>query len=161
MKPSCQALVTRGWVCGVGARYEFEGRHYCKTHHPPTAQARDDARQVVANEKVKMRQKAMVQGQQARANSLADIAPLRAFAHACLSLWPYRGIDDDDLEELAVKYGLLERAIVYRACNAADPGLRCHCADGGGFSAEDIAYGVLCFRKTRRLRDCAPSKEQT
>jgi hypothetical protein len=31
-------------ACGVTARHEHNGVMYCKTHHPPTAQAKDAAR---------------------------------------------------------------------------------------------------------------------
>ncbi len=31
-------------LCGRGARYEHEGRWYCKTHHPPTIEAKNKAR---------------------------------------------------------------------------------------------------------------------
>ena len=157
MKPSCQALVTRGWVCGVGARYEFEGKHYCKTHHPPTAQAKADAQQTIRNEEWLARNDAISKERQ---DAKANLAALRAFAHACLSLWPYRGIDDDGLEELAVQHGLLERITVTEPCNADDPSLPCRCSAGGGFSSDDRAEGVQCFRKTRRLLNCAPTKEQ-
>jgi hypothetical protein len=33
----------RGYPCGKGANYEHEGKHYCKTHHPPTITAKRDA----------------------------------------------------------------------------------------------------------------------
>lgn len=164
MRQTCCAEVGRGvlrYNCGVGAAYEFAGKHYCKRHHLPTAQAKIAARQAVVDAQDAALNEVFAAQDKAREDAKADMAALRAFAHACLSLWPYRGIDDDDLEELAVKYGLLERAIVYRACNAADPSFPCHCSAGGGFSAEDRAEGVLCMRKTQRLLDCAPSKEQT
>ena len=31
-------------ACGRGAKYEYEGKHYCGTHHPPTVQAKRDAK---------------------------------------------------------------------------------------------------------------------
>ena len=31
-------------LCGKTARYEHEGKWYCKTHHPPTRKAYEDAR---------------------------------------------------------------------------------------------------------------------
>lgn len=34
----------RGHECGRKAVYEHEGKHYCKTHHPPTVQAKRDAK---------------------------------------------------------------------------------------------------------------------
>lgn len=33
-----------GITCRHKAAYEYEGRWYCKTHHPPTMQAKRDAR---------------------------------------------------------------------------------------------------------------------
>ena len=164
MKSRCCAEVGRDvllYNCGVSAAYWFEGKHYCKRHHPPTVQAKADARRVVQAAQDEALKKAFDAGENAREDLNADFAALRAFAHACLSLWPERGVNDDDLEELAVQHGLLERVTAYEACNAADPSVICRCSVGGGFSAEDIADGVLCFRKTQRLRDCAPSKEQT
>ena len=35
----------RGYPCGKGANYEHEGKHYCKTHHPPTVREKNEARQ--------------------------------------------------------------------------------------------------------------------
>jgi hypothetical protein len=32
------------YSCGKKAKYEHEGKWYCKTHHPPTVQAKTDAR---------------------------------------------------------------------------------------------------------------------
>lgn len=34
----------RHYSCGKKAKYEHEGKWYCKTHHPPTVQAKNDAR---------------------------------------------------------------------------------------------------------------------
>lgn len=34
----------RGHPCGRNATYEHDGKHYCKTHHPPTIQAQGKAR---------------------------------------------------------------------------------------------------------------------
>lgn len=46
-KPLCAGQVWSGWkyrgCCKTGS-LEHEGKHYCKTHHPPTEQARNDAR---------------------------------------------------------------------------------------------------------------------
>ena len=35
----------RSYQCGKNASMEHEGKHYCKTHHPPTVRAKRDASQ--------------------------------------------------------------------------------------------------------------------
>lgn len=40
----------RSYQCGKGANYEHEGKHYCKTHHPPTVKAKRDERQQKMND---------------------------------------------------------------------------------------------------------------
>lgn len=48
-KHTCCGKVWSGFRhddCGRGAKYEHEGKWYCKTHHPPTVQAKSDARNV-------------------------------------------------------------------------------------------------------------------
>lgn len=44
----CELMYHRnGWSgvpCGRNAAYEFDGKHYCKTHHPPAVEARNSAR---------------------------------------------------------------------------------------------------------------------
>lgn len=42
----CAKIYTGYWskTCGKGAAYEHEGKWYCKTHHPPTVKAKDEAR---------------------------------------------------------------------------------------------------------------------
>ncbi len=46
-KPYCQGRVWNGWShasCLNGASMEHEGKYYCKTHHPPTVEAKRKAR---------------------------------------------------------------------------------------------------------------------
>ena len=48
IKPKCCGKVSpagawRSYPCGKNASMEHEGKHYCKTHHPPTVQAKRDA----------------------------------------------------------------------------------------------------------------------
>ena len=48
IKPKCCGQVWpagawRSYPCGKNASMEHEGKHYCKTHHPPTVQAKRDA----------------------------------------------------------------------------------------------------------------------
>jgi hypothetical protein len=43
----CQGQVWQGYhhhPCGNSAKYEHEGRHYCKTHHPPAIAEKRAAR---------------------------------------------------------------------------------------------------------------------
>jgi len=49
-KPKCDGLIWSGFresFCGRTAKYEHDGRHFCKTHHPPTVQEK----RVAADEK--------------------------------------------------------------------------------------------------------------
>ena len=34
----------RAYACGVTAKYEHQGKAYCKKHHPPNLKAKSDAR---------------------------------------------------------------------------------------------------------------------
>ena len=48
IKPKCCGQVSRAgpwgsYQCGKNASMEHEGKHYCKTHHPPTVKAKLDA----------------------------------------------------------------------------------------------------------------------
>ena len=48
IKPKCCGQVRsagawRSHPCGKNASMEHEGKHYCKTHYPPTVQAKRDA----------------------------------------------------------------------------------------------------------------------
>lgn len=54
--PKCCGRVSSGswgWTrdCTRTGSLEYEGDHYCKTHHPPTAKAKDDARRKEWEEK--------------------------------------------------------------------------------------------------------------
>ena len=49
VKPKCNARVVSpggywGHACGKTATYEESGTFYCKTHHPPTVEAKRDAK---------------------------------------------------------------------------------------------------------------------
>lgn len=47
-KHTCCARIYTGYIsshaCGKKAAYEHKGKWYCKTHHPPTVQAKSEAR---------------------------------------------------------------------------------------------------------------------
>lgn len=70
---------------------------------------------------------------------------LRAFAQEIMDHWPESGIDGDDLQEIAVKHGLLMPTIRYARCNEEG----CFCA--GYASEKEFESGVVCFRKTDLL----------
>ena len=58
---------TKYLPCGKTARYEHEGRWYCKRHHPPTVQAKLDARNKKFEEDWKSRLQAETEANEARA----------------------------------------------------------------------------------------------
>lgn len=48
-KHKCCGMVWAGWLggnqaCGKNALHEHDGKWYCKKHHPPTINAKEDAR---------------------------------------------------------------------------------------------------------------------
>lgn len=47
-KYTCQGRVSKGdyftSACGRSAAYEHDGKHFCKTHHPPTVKAKNEAK---------------------------------------------------------------------------------------------------------------------
>ena len=46
-KHTCEKIVWSGFSSsphGVGAKYEHEGKWYCKTHHPPNVKSKSDER---------------------------------------------------------------------------------------------------------------------
>jgi hypothetical protein len=58
---------TKYLPCGKTARHEHEGRWYCKRHHPPTVQAKLDARNKKWEEDSKSRLQAVKEANEARA----------------------------------------------------------------------------------------------
>ncbi len=67
---------------------------------------------------------------------------LQAFAQDIMSNWPEGDIDGGDLQEIAVKHGLLKPVMMDRPCSED-----CHCQEFYS-SAE---WPVECFRKTDLL----------
>ena len=58
---------TKYLPCGKTARYEHEGRWYCKRHHPPTVEAKLDARNKKWEEDSRSRLQAAKEANEARA----------------------------------------------------------------------------------------------
>ena len=48
--------------------------------------------------------------------AFSDEARLRDFAQEIMDHWPEGGVDGDDLQEVAVKHGLLTSTIKYEPC---------------------------------------------
>ena len=74
-----------------------------------------------------------------------QIAALRAFAREVLSDFPESFPDGLDLQELAIKHGLLIGTEVKERCQPEG----CHCAD---YHGESIADGVTCYRRAPMLK---------
>ena len=65
---------------------------------------------------------------------------LLAFAREILAVWPEGGVDGGDLQDIAVKHGLLVPEIRHAPCAEE----YCQCAL---FATEsDFADGVVCYR---------------
>ncbi len=73
-KHTCCARIYSGYLsshaCGKGAAYEHEGKWYCKTHHPPTAKAKNEARNA--------KWQAELDEKRAREKAAADAAAVKA-----------------------------------------------------------------------------------
>lgn len=69
----------------------------------------------------------------------AELRPLRAFAQDIMSSWPEGGLDGGDIQDLAVKHGLLAPVTVTEPC-----GENCCCAEYADFPQQ-------CFRRTALL----------
>lgn len=84
--------------------------------------------------------------QDKREDDAADeVARLREFAQGCLDDWPDVGMDGFDMQNLAVKHGLLAAHTVTAPCGEA-----CNCIEYHGL--DGFSDGVVCYRKTALLR---------
>ena len=77
---------------------------------------------------------------------IEDTNKLRAFASAIMEAWPEGGIEGDDLQEIALKHGMLAPEIRSEPC-----GEWCKCNDIGGYDSDDWKRGVECYRRTALL----------
>ena len=71
---------------------------------------------------------------------------LRAFAQAIMEAWPEGGIEGDDLQEIALKHGMLAPEIRHEPC-----GEWCQCNGIGGYDSDGWQRGVTCYRRTALL----------
>ena len=77
---------------------------------------------------------------------LSENKKLRAFANDIMEAWPDGGIEGDDLQEIAVKHGMLAPEIRHEPC-----GEWCQCNGIGGYGSDDWQRGVECYRRTSLL----------
>ena len=73
-----------------------------------------------------------------------EVKALRAFAKDIMSYFPDHGLEGDELQEIAVKHGLLRPEIRHEPC-----GESCNCMNY--VCSSDWAEGVECYRKTPLL----------
>ena len=71
---------------------------------------------------------------------------LRAFAKAIMEAWPEGGIEGDDLQEIALKHGMLAPDTRFEPC-----GEWCQCNGIGGYDSDGWQRGVTCYRRTALL----------
>jgi hypothetical protein len=73
-----------------------------------------------------------------------DVGKLRDFCNEIMDIWPEGDVSGDQLQEIAVKHGLLKPEIRHVSCRNDE--YRCFCEEM--CSAEEFVAGVECFRKT-------------
>lgn len=77
--------------------------------------------------------------------STSGEAKLRAFAQDVMGDWPHEcGLDGFELQDLAVKHGLLVPVEMTAPC-----GEGCQCAEY--YESDELVEGVTCYRKTELL----------
>ncbi len=77
---------------------------------------------------------------------LSENKKLRAFAREVMESWPDGGIEGDDLQEIAVKHGMLAPEIRHEPC-----GEWCNCNSMNCLDSDDWKGGVECYRRTELL----------
>lgn len=70
---------------------------------------------------------------------------LRAFANEIMSHWPEGGVDGADIQDYAIKHGLIEPVTRHNPCSES-----CYCSEF--VSAEEFKHGITCFVKTELLK---------
>lgn len=76
-----------------------------------------------------------------------NLTKLRAFANELLKDWPdYMGLDGFELQDVAIKHGLLVGSTVTKPCREEG----CQCAE---YHLEaEMESGVTCYRKSEVLK---------
>lgn len=77
-----------------------------------------------------------------------DLEKLRGFAQELFDEWPdYLGVDGFDLQEIAVRHGLLVETTRFEPCSLEEG--RCSCL--AYYGDDEWKAGVTCYRKSRLL----------
>lgn len=78
---------------------------------------------------------------------MPNASSLAAFARDIMAIWPEGGLDGGDLQEIAVKHGLLVPETRHAPCGEEGA---CSCAEYA--TPEEFAAGVTCYRRAEWLR---------
>ena len=73
-----------------------------------------------------------------------ELARLRSFARDVMETWPRGDLEGGDLQDLAVKHGLLVPETRYTPCRE-----ECFCAEYA--TTEEFEDGVICYRRAALL----------
>ena len=119
-KHTCCGSVWRGWAggnqtCGKNAKHEHEGKWYCKTHHPPSVNAKDEARRAIwAAERAESERKRKVAAERERKADAYDQLAERN-AELVEALRKIAAIEDEmyggDWEEIEKARGIADAAL--------------------------------------------------
>jgi hypothetical protein len=75
---------------------------------------------------------------------MKDIDKLRGFARDIMDLWPDGNLEFGDIQEIAVKHGILKEEIIYKECE------NCSCTQY--YDEDDFKNGVVCYRKSDLIK---------
>ncbi len=103
---------------------------------------KDEAQQKL----IAMLRKDAYEGATLVAHFVEENAKLRAFAREVMEAWPEGGIEGDDLQEIAVKHGMLAPELRHEPC-----GEWCKCNAGVDVDSGEWERGVECYRRTALL----------
>ena len=99
---------------------------------------------------IAMLRKDVYEGATLVAHFVEENTKLRAFAVEVMEAWPEGGIEGDDLQEIAVKHGMLAPETRFEPC-----GEWCNCNSMNGLDSDDWKGGVECYRRTALLTGVA------
>jgi hypothetical protein len=103
---------------------------------------KDEAQQKL----IAMLRKDAYEGATLVAHFVEENKKLRAFAREVMEAWPEGGIEGDDMQEIAVKHGMLAPEIRHEPC-----GEWCNCNAGVDVDGGEWERGVECYRRTALL----------
>jgi hypothetical protein len=87
---------------------------------------------------------------EALTQAVADAQRLREFAQLVMDNWPHGDVDGGDLQEAAIRCGLLEPQTRTEPCSEG-----CNCMDY--YASDEWSEGITCYRKTALLKGATRS----